>query len=210
MIRLLGGEPTLNPNLFEIIDIAKKNHHQISLISNGIKYADYEFCKELKKHGPITPSISLDAEYSSTVKLQALDNLSKLGFKRITLSATLVHGNEDIIYTFRDLKERFDGIRYMHFRSEMLKGSYTLKEMEDMVSEVFNWENPHKIVRDGKAIKKCCGQCKIKQVSSGLQILIMDCHRSSNKCWLRGYIDNDAMEINGFFKTLRDRQKMFI
>lgn len=47
-----GGEPTLHPNIFEIVREAKKiGFIDIQLQTNGRTFAYYDFCKELKKAG---------------------------------------------------------------------------------------------------------------------------------------------------------------
>lgn len=50
---LLGGEPTLFPKdqLIEIINYAKENIGSVLLVSNGLKFADEEFCKDIMETG---------------------------------------------------------------------------------------------------------------------------------------------------------------
>ncbi|MFT7615574.1 MAG: putative radical SAM superfamily Fe-S cluster-containing enzyme [Candidatus Woesearchaeota archaeon] len=54
VVQISGGEPTIHPNFFEIMDIAKtKKIHHLMLNTNGIKIAqDEEFAKKLATYMP--------------------------------------------------------------------------------------------------------------------------------------------------------------
>jgi radical SAM protein with 4Fe4S-binding SPASM domain len=49
-IYLLGGEPTLHPQIEELTFYATKKFHQVILVTNGVKLADAKFCKSLAHH----------------------------------------------------------------------------------------------------------------------------------------------------------------
>ena len=51
---LIGGEPTMHPNFFKIIEIIKLAGLKVFLATNGIKFSDKEFLKK-----------SIDADISS-------------------------------------------------------------------------------------------------------------------------------------------------
>tara|TARA_A100001035_G_scaffold31141_1_gene20959 strand:- start:6460 stop:7242 length:783 start_codon:yes stop_codon:yes gene_type:complete len=50
-IRFIGAEPTMNPNLFELVKIARKNNHRPSLLTNGLKLRKEDYVKQLKESG---------------------------------------------------------------------------------------------------------------------------------------------------------------
>ena len=50
-IRLIGAEPTMNPQLFDLIKIARECGHRPSLLTNGLKLRNLEYTKALKKSG---------------------------------------------------------------------------------------------------------------------------------------------------------------
>jgi MoaA/NifB/PqqE/SkfB family radical SAM enzyme len=58
-MRLVGGEPTIHPQIVDIIKIIKKHGHIPSVISNGIKFADKQFCLNIKKLGYVLISLSI-------------------------------------------------------------------------------------------------------------------------------------------------------
>jgi len=50
-IRLIGAEPTMNDNLFELIKITRKYNHRPSLLTNGLKLGQEDYVIKLKKSG---------------------------------------------------------------------------------------------------------------------------------------------------------------
>jgi len=48
---LLGGEPTLHPQLYEIIAYGLRHMKLVVLVTNGLKFADAEFCKHYATFG---------------------------------------------------------------------------------------------------------------------------------------------------------------
>ena len=50
-IRFIGAEPTMNPRLIELVQIARKNGHRPSLLTNGLKLRKESFVKDLKQGG---------------------------------------------------------------------------------------------------------------------------------------------------------------
>lgn len=92
-IILIGGEPTIYPNLFRIINKISKSGISLGLISNGRKFEDYNFVKNLKKEGLGGVSISLGS-YCSEIQdemsgvgggfnqtMAGLENLLSLGLR---------------------------------------------------------------------------------------------------------------------------------
>ncbi|MBI4974002.1 radical SAM protein [Candidatus Roizmanbacteria bacterium] len=62
---IIGGEPTLHPEIAEIYKYAKKNKIRISLVSNGSRFADEKFYKKLKDAGLPSSSIAFSMHASS-------------------------------------------------------------------------------------------------------------------------------------------------
>lgn len=209
-VRFLGGEPTVHPDLFDLIDITKKYRHMITIITNGVKFADINFCREVKKHGPLVVSVSMDSEVDNYIKLKAIENLHDSGYKRTVITTTITESNVDVIKYFRKLTEEFSSIRYAHFRNMINDpDALTFKELKQLVINTFpEWNHPNKIIRDGKSYngKKCCGLCQLKWVTPKLQIMILDSSRAED-CHLRGYVDNETLSINQFFKEIKRRNR---
>ena len=72
-IRLIGAEPTMNPNLFELVRIARKHGHRPSLLTNGLKLRSYEYARELKKSGINMLGISMNGGLDDDM-YELLDN----------------------------------------------------------------------------------------------------------------------------------------
>jgi len=86
-IRLIGAEPTMREDIFEIISTVKKLGHRPSLTTNGLKLAQKDYVKKLKKAGLrlLLHSMNgadddemykkLDDGKWATVKVRALENI---------------------------------------------------------------------------------------------------------------------------------------
>jgi uncharacterized radical SAM superfamily Fe-S cluster-containing enzyme len=108
---LTGGEPTLREDLFDLLRILKRNPkiRYISMATNGIKLADGEYVRELKKAGLDSIIVSFngysDRVYRETnnkdlldIKLKALENIKEEKIPT-AISPTLVRGlnEKDIV-----------------------------------------------------------------------------------------------------------------
>jgi uncharacterized radical SAM superfamily Fe-S cluster-containing enzyme len=107
-INLSGGEPTLHPDFFELLDMAraKKEISRVSISTNGLRVAtDYAFCEELARR-KVYVSLQLDAMSNPALRVlrgagdqrgakdRALANLERAGV-RTTIVSTLAKGVND-------------------------------------------------------------------------------------------------------------------
>ena len=60
---LCGGEPTLNPALFDIMDILRPHVGKISMVTNGFSMTP-EFARKLVDHGLSMGQVSIDGAYA--------------------------------------------------------------------------------------------------------------------------------------------------
>jgi uncharacterized radical SAM superfamily Fe-S cluster-containing enzyme len=102
LINITGGEPTLHPNLLEILSICKcPEIGRITMNSNGIRLAqDYPLCEQLAEMGVYVIlsfhtfdrniSRQLHGQDILDLKLRAIDNLTRAGV-RITLLNVMIH-----------------------------------------------------------------------------------------------------------------------
>ena len=72
-IRFIGAEPTMNPNLFELIRIARKNGHRPSLLTNGLKLRNHKYASDLKEAGINMLGLSMNGGLDDDM-YQLLDN----------------------------------------------------------------------------------------------------------------------------------------
>jgi len=225
--RFIGGEPTINPErLFKAMKIAKKYNHLISIVTNGLKFADYEFAKNLKDLKiPVVIALSFDGglveKYYEEInnrkcldfKLQALENMENLGYKRVVLCTTLVRGlNEEVIPQVLEVANKHKCVKYIHYRSQLhlsnwiQEKEYNLKEIEELVSSYIpEWNNPFRIARDGITAppgKKCRYCCKSYWVRPDLQISLIDAAgQNIRRCHMRGKL-NDDFTLTSFFESM--------
>lgn len=90
-VDLSGGESSIRKDFFEILDYCTSKGMKVSTVSNGWKFADFEFIKEAHKHGLNEILFSLHGSdsdlHDSIVKhkgafnrlIQAIKNAQKLG-----------------------------------------------------------------------------------------------------------------------------------
>ena len=108
-IRLIGAEPTMRDDLPDIIRMVKKYGHKPCLVTNGLKLAHIDYCRDLKKAGLslITMSMNgannddyykaLDNGKYATLKTRALTNIFRCGFMINTGTIIAKNINENAI-----------------------------------------------------------------------------------------------------------------
>jgi 7,8-dihydro-6-hydroxymethylpterin dimethyltransferase len=122
LINLTGGEPTLHPNLLEILAVCRRPEiGRITMNSNGIRLAeDFDLCRRLADMNVcvILSLNTLDPETSrrlhgrdlTAVKQQAIENMARAGV-RMTLLLVLIRGvNEDALGRLLELMRAYDNI----------------------------------------------------------------------------------------------------
>ena len=72
-IRFIGAEPTMNPQLFDLIKIARKSGHRPSLLTNGLKLRNEKYVSELKKSGINMLGISMNGGLDDDI-YELMDN----------------------------------------------------------------------------------------------------------------------------------------
>ena len=113
LIQLSGGEPTIHPDFFDIVQMAvDKGIKQVYINTNGLLLAKKDFADRLAKHGPkVSVYLQFDGFKSSTyeqlrgrdltdIKKRALDNCERLGINTVPIM-TLTRGiNDDEVGQF--------------------------------------------------------------------------------------------------------------
>lgn len=135
-INLSGGEPTMHPRFFELLDmaVAKKEIARVSISTNGLRCAtDYAFCEELAKR-KVYVSLQLDAMSNPALRVlrgggdhraareRALTNLERAGV-RTTIVSTVAKGiNDHLIGECIDLLYSRDFILSLTFQPAAYTG----------------------------------------------------------------------------------------
>ena len=105
-IQFSGGEPTLHPDFFEIIEKAREmGFSHIQIATNGLKLADAEFCHQCAEAGLHSVYLQFDGTSDEVYeamrgrplmerKLEAIDNIRKTGMY-VVLVPTIINGIND-------------------------------------------------------------------------------------------------------------------
>ncbi len=157
---LAGREPAMRDDINEIIKIiAEKNH--VSILTNGLQFADYDFVLKLKKSGLQTCIfqfygfddeiyVKMNGMATLQKKLQGLENCKKLNIPTL-LSLTIAKGiNEGEVKKIYDyiLKNRSFIYDY-RIRSVAPIGNYLdtdqlfISDLVNLVAESLNFNRQH-------------------------------------------------------------------
>lgn len=136
VVQISGGEPTIHPEFFKIMDIAKsKPIKHLMLNTNGLRIAnDFEFAKQLATYMPdfevylqfdsFKPEalIALRGKDLTAIRKKAIDNLNKLNLST-TLVCTLQKGlNDDEIGEIIDYALKQKCVRGVTFQPTQVSG----------------------------------------------------------------------------------------
>ena len=165
LIKLAGGEPTLHPQLTELVRIAIEYKHRIYICSNGLRYCEPGFMQSLEPLKKLSAGfglgLSMDggtehAEAYERItgkdclkdKLAAFEAIVKHGHSRVSLTAIIVRDfNEDVIGQLTNLAKKYpETVGYLHFRNAGKVGAftetepYTIEELKKITSQYFTEE----------------------------------------------------------------------
>lgn len=158
VVQISGGEPTIHPNFFEIMDLAKQQPiKHLMLNTNGIRIAkDFEFAERLASYMPdfevylqfdsFKPEAlkQLRGKDLTEVRKQALENLNKLNLST-TLVVTLQKGlNDDEIGEIIDFALKQPCVRGITFQPTQISGR--LENFDPATDRLTNTEIRRKIL----------------------------------------------------------------
>lgn len=221
IFRFLGGEPTLHPQFFDLIDIARKYKHLPTVASNGLKYAEDSFAKEMKKHRAIY-SITLsggmfrndiyeviDNQACAAIKRKGLANLLKYDIREVVLSSIIMRGvNEMTIPELIGIGlNNKRNIRHVKFRSTGAVGRYipeakpySTPEFRELIHKFINVEDTT-VINSGLAPR--CHECCYRFRYEHLKITHVEfATPNAQKCWMRGKLFDDEFIIEPYFENM--------
>ncbi len=111
-IILIGGEPTLHPFLCEIINYAKKNNMVVSIVSNGLKFADMTFLRKIKDSGVDFINLSLKGENKNTFQsITGVDAFDEVMCAIENISRLKIEFNVAMVLTLKNIHSFLNGIK---------------------------------------------------------------------------------------------------
>src|ERR1700710_2733474 len=113
-----GGEPTVRPDFWELVDYATAHHVGVKFSTNGIKITP-DVAARLATSDYVDVQISLDgatAGVNDAVRgigsydtaLRAMANLAEAGMKGFKISVVMTRENVDQLDAFKAIADRFD------------------------------------------------------------------------------------------------------
>jgi MoaA/NifB/PqqE/SkfB family radical SAM enzyme len=229
-IRLCGGEPTLHPEFFKLVDLTRQYGHMAAVVSNGLKYQDDDFMKEVKKRRSTYWAIALNGGFDINGyermdggrhyyhhKMKALNNLLKYKIRRVALNHIILRGvNEDQLPKLIQfcLAHSDRRTKYLKLRSLGHTGRqtgemkqylpYTGREFKEMVHKILP-EKDCRTVLSGldEGCKECCYRFYYKNIFISFSEFAS---YNSTQCWLRGKIKDD-FTIKPFFDDMVEEGK---
>ena len=116
-VNIGGGEPTVRPDFWELLDYATDHQVGVKFSTNGIKITP-EIARRLAASDYVDVQISLDgatAEVNDHVRgpgsfdtaIRALSNLSDAGFKDFKISVVMTRQNVDQLDEFKAIADRY-------------------------------------------------------------------------------------------------------
>jgi hypothetical protein len=159
VVQLFGGEPTLREDLLEIISIAKQHGLKPHLVTNGLKLADEEYCKQLCE-ARVPMRFGFDGRSADIYerlrknrpayekKVKALENLKKYSRRKHTIIACAAWGvNDDYIgdmlQYIHDNRDLFSDLGIIPLTENWKPGegidatTTTMEDVEQMVMQAF-------------------------------------------------------------------------
>jgi molybdenum cofactor biosynthesis enzyme MoaA len=227
--KFLGGEPTLHPDIMGFIRAARRRKHEVTILSNGRRYADSAFVKALAdvdQDARFILGLSLDGgssrddvyrqinnEHCLSWKMKALENLDKHFPGRVEISAIIVRGlNEDVVPELLELAARHHRVvRYIHFRTAAKAGRwgetapYSLEELTEIVRPHFSEEQfqPQCLWEPHCNAGQGCGACYRFRPSPRLQISLIEfATPRAASCPQRGKLVDRQFLVQSFFENI--------
>jgi mycofactocin radical SAM maturase len=116
-VNIGGGEPTVRPDFWELVDYATAHHVGVKFSTNGVKITP-ERARQLAASDYVDVQISLDgatAEVNDAVRgpgsyataLRAMENLAAAGFRGFKISVVVTRQNVGQLDEFKAIADRF-------------------------------------------------------------------------------------------------------
>ena len=151
-VNIGGGEPTVRPDFWELVDYATEHHVGVKFSTNGVRI-NAEVAARLAASDYVDVQISLDgatAEVNDAVRgegsfamaIRALENLAEAGFTDSKISVVVTRHNVSQLDDFKALADRYGAtLRITRLRPSG-RGADVWDELHptaDQQVELYNW-----------------------------------------------------------------------
>jgi [mycofactocin precursor peptide]-tyrosine decarboxylase / 3-amino-5-[(4-hydroxyphenyl)methyl]-4,4-dimethylpyrrolidin-2-one synthase len=155
-VNIGGGEPTVRPDFWELVDYATEHHVGVKFSTNGVRL-DAAAAARLAASDYVDVQISLDGatrEVNDAVRgpgsydtaLRAMQNLADAGFRGFKLSVVMTRHNIPQIDQFKQIADRFGAqLRLTRLRPSG-RGADTWDELHprpEQQRELYEWLTAH-------------------------------------------------------------------
>ena len=117
-VNIGGGEPTVRPDFWELVDYATAHHVGVKFSTNGVKIT-HQVARQLASSDYVDVQISLDGatrDVNDAVRgrgsydtaLRAMQNLADAGFRGFKISVVMTRENVSQLDAFKAIADRFD------------------------------------------------------------------------------------------------------
>jgi mycofactocin radical SAM maturase len=117
-VNIGGGEPTVRPDFWQLVDYATAHHVGVKFSTNGVRL-DADAARRLAASDYVDVQISLDGATpevndavrgtgSYAIALRAMQNLADAGFRGFKISVVMTRHNVGQLDAFKALADRFD------------------------------------------------------------------------------------------------------
>ena len=155
-VNIGGGEPTVRPDFWELVDYATEHHVGVKFSTNGVKISP-EVAQRLVASDYVDVQISLDgatAEVNDHVRgpgsydtaMRAMQNMADAGFKGFKISVVCTSQNIGQLDEFKAIADRFDAqLRLTRLRPSG-RGADVWEELHptaDQQRQLYDWLVAH-------------------------------------------------------------------
>ena len=155
-VNIGGGEPTVRPDFWELIDYATEHHVGVKFSTNGVKITE-ERAAELAKNDYVDVQVSLDGATpevndwirgpnSYEMALRAMANMQAAGMKNFKLSVVCTKQNIPQLDEFKEIADRYGAqLRLTRLRPSGRAADVwdELHPLPEQQKELFDWLVAH-------------------------------------------------------------------
>ncbi|NKY56674.1 mycofactocin radical SAM maturase [Nocardia flavorosea] len=159
-VNIGGGEPTVRPDFWELVDYATSHDVGVKFSTNGVRITP-EVAQRLAASDYVDVQISLDgadAEVNDAVRgpgsydtaIRALENLANAGFKDAKLSVVATRHNIDQLDQFKEIADRYGATLRLTRLRPSGRGADVWDELHPLPEQqrtLYDW-----LVRNGEGV----------------------------------------------------------